>query len=191
MLQKGVPGVLNQRKITDARVRKGTVKPSKVTAHGDQNTGRAQSPEPGGGSDNKEPGKRISAKALVADINAGLDNPALMLKYGLSEHMLKAIFKRLVGQGHLTAEDLAHRFSGPEDVSALGDPEPRDSSGGRNRRLVMYIAAVGCVVLLVIGVAVVMMKRMSSAPVPDGRTAVALHCPPAEGNVGGRKNALG
>ncbi len=42
------------------------------------------------------PKPKISAKELIADIQAGLDDQALMKKYGLSAQGLQSVFKKLV-----------------------------------------------------------------------------------------------
>ncbi len=39
------------------------------------------------------PTKQISAKDFVADLRAGMDDPALMQKYELSEKGLESVFK--------------------------------------------------------------------------------------------------
>ena len=41
----------------------------------------------------------VSAKEILADIKAGMDDTTLMQKYGLSDKGLQSIFKKLVDAG--------------------------------------------------------------------------------------------
>lgn len=58
--------------------------------------------------------KKLSAKAIVADIKAGLANPALMEKYGISSEELKKVFKKLLDAGLITEQDLSSRTTEEE-----------------------------------------------------------------------------
>jgi membrane protease YdiL (CAAX protease family) len=53
--------------------------------------------------------RKISAKTLVADIRAGLDDPALMAQYSLSEQQLNSAFKQLIELGVIGRSDLDGR----------------------------------------------------------------------------------
>jgi hypothetical protein len=60
--------------------------------------------------------KKLSAKEIVADIWNGLDDDALMTKFGLSRKQLEAVFKKLVAAGHISQADLDARGKGPEEL---------------------------------------------------------------------------
>jgi hypothetical protein len=47
------------------------------------------------------PKKTINAKEILTDLKAGMDNTALMEKYGLSEKGLQSLFKKLTDAGVL------------------------------------------------------------------------------------------
>ncbi len=53
--------------------------------------------------------KKISAKEIVDDVRAGLDDSALMKKHGLSEKGLATVFKSLVSAGALDQSELNRR----------------------------------------------------------------------------------
>jgi hypothetical protein len=59
---------------------------------------------------------KISAKEILADIKAGMDNSALMKKYGLSDKGLQSIFKKLMDMGVLKQEELEKRTCSPGKV---------------------------------------------------------------------------
>ncbi len=56
----------------------------------------------------------VSAKEILADIKAGMNNTALMQKYGLSDKGLQSIFKKLVDAGMLEREESEKRASASE-----------------------------------------------------------------------------
>jgi hypothetical protein len=45
--------------------------------------------------------RTINAKEILADLKAGMNNAALMAKYGLSEKGLQSLFKKLMDTGVL------------------------------------------------------------------------------------------
>ncbi|MGO9121680.1 MAG: hypothetical protein ACLQPD_29235 [Desulfomonilaceae bacterium] len=55
------------------------------------------------------PKPKISAKELIADIRAGMDDPALMKKYGLSAQGLQSAFKKLVEAKAVKQSELDNR----------------------------------------------------------------------------------
>jgi len=55
---------------------------------------------------------KISAKELIADIRAGMDDPALMKKYGLAAQGLQSIFNKLIAAGALQQDELDNRMEG-------------------------------------------------------------------------------
>ncbi len=57
--------------------------------------------------------RKISARALITDIRAGLSDPVLMQKHALSEKQLKAAFRLLIEKGALNQSDLDHRATEP------------------------------------------------------------------------------
>jgi len=58
--------------------------------------------------------KTINAKEILADIKAGMNDAALMEKYGLSEKGLQSLYKKLTDAGLLKHRELEHRTSEPE-----------------------------------------------------------------------------
>ncbi|MGO9121436.1 MAG: hypothetical protein ACLQPD_27980 [Desulfomonilaceae bacterium] len=76
--------------------------------------------------------KTVSAKEILADIKAGMDDSGLMQKYGLSDKGLQSIFKKLVDAGGLSQTKLAERLPWPEKsvehvwkCPACGKPQSR------------------------------------------------------------------
>ncbi len=76
--------------------------------------------------------RQISAKAILADIKAGMDDTALMKKYQLSDKGLQSIFKKLVDAGVLKQEELEKRKREPDKIvdvawkcPACGKPQSR------------------------------------------------------------------
>jgi len=74
----------------------------------------------------------VSAKEILADIKAGMDNTALMKKYGLSDKGLQSVLKKLVDAGVLKQGELEKRPSEPEKAdeyvwkcSQCGKPQPK------------------------------------------------------------------
>jgi hypothetical protein len=55
------------------------------------------------------PKQKISAKELLADIRAGMDDPALMKKYGLSAEGLQSALKKLIEAKVITQVELDNR----------------------------------------------------------------------------------
>jgi hypothetical protein len=55
------------------------------------------------------PSKKIKVKEFVADIRAGMDDPTLMRKYGLSDKELKNVFQKLVEVDFITNVELWER----------------------------------------------------------------------------------
>jgi hypothetical protein len=53
--------------------------------------------------------KKIKVKEFVADIRAGMDDPTLMRKYGLSEKELENVFQKLVEVDFITNVELWER----------------------------------------------------------------------------------
>jgi hypothetical protein len=51
------------------------------------------------------PKRQLSAKELLQDIRAGMDDTALMEKYRLSEQGLHSAFRKLMGAGFLKQSD--------------------------------------------------------------------------------------
>ena len=58
--------------------------------------------------------KTLSAKAVVADIRAGLSNEELMGKYNLSPKGLDSLFSKLVRAELVTETEVRQRFLPPE-----------------------------------------------------------------------------
>jgi hypothetical protein len=55
--------------------------------------------------------KRINAKAMLADIRAGMDDEGLMRKYGLSNRGVLLAMNRLIWSGLMSPSELADRRS--------------------------------------------------------------------------------
>jgi uncharacterized protein (DUF433 family) len=55
--------------------------------------------------------KKVSAKELLADIRAGMDDSSLMEKHGLSSRRILQAMNRLMGQGLMSPSELADRRS--------------------------------------------------------------------------------
>ncbi len=78
--------------------------------------------------------KTINAKEILADIKAGMDDSALMEKYGLSEKGLQSLFEKLTYAGALKQREPEKRPSGPHKVieytwkcPACGKPQTKRS----------------------------------------------------------------
>jgi len=77
---------------------------------------------------------RLSAKAILADIEAGVTNEGLIEKYALSNDRLLQILGKLVESGHLTQAEFAKRASGnklvirPTTGNLQGVPSPEQPS---------------------------------------------------------------
>lgn len=79
------------------------------------------------------PKRQLSAKELLQDIRAGMDDTALMEKYQLSAQGLQGVFKKLVAAGGLKQEELDGRASDQERTvnlawkcPACGKPQHRE-----------------------------------------------------------------
>jgi hypothetical protein len=86
--------------------------------------------------------KRISAKEIAADIWNGLDDDALMTKFGLSRKQLEAVFKKLIAAGHVSQADLDARGKGPEELIEVEQDVPPlpvpDSRPAQNSEAAAY-----------------------------------------------------
>ncbi len=56
--------------------------------------------------------RRISAKGVIADLRSGLDNTALMEKYGLSASGLQSLFDKLLSSGAIDLGEIRDRMPG-------------------------------------------------------------------------------
>jgi Mor family transcriptional regulator len=65
--------------------------------------------------------KIVSAREILKDIKAGMDDAALMEKYRLSEKGLQSVFKKLTDAGALKQEDLDSRLTSREGTQILTD----------------------------------------------------------------------
>ena len=86
--------------------------------------------------------RKISAKEAVADIRSGVDDAALMKKYGLSPNGLQSLFDKVVNTGFIDLGEMQNRLHGfmgtvviPEaDLSGQKDPvnaQPTRSKSAR------------------------------------------------------------
>jgi hypothetical protein len=81
-----------------------------------------------------EPSRKISAKELVADVRAGMDDDGLTEKYQISADKLGIFLKMLVERGSLTRAELNDRAGahsqndgdGTQEVPFGSSPEPHD-----------------------------------------------------------------
>ncbi|MBI5570671.1 MAG: YIP1 family protein [Desulfomonile tiedjei] len=77
---------------------------------------------------------KVSAKAAVADIRAGLSDSELMEKYGLSPQGLQSLFRKLIENNLVSAKDISRRATAPsEPVSPPRQaisPPPQEPEGG-------------------------------------------------------------
>jgi hypothetical protein len=55
--------------------------------------------------------RRISAKQILADINSGMDDECLMLKYTITQRQLQTVFRQIIGAGLATPMELSRRLS--------------------------------------------------------------------------------
>jgi hypothetical protein len=58
-----------------------------------------------------KPGIRISAKQFLADIRSGMDEEALMIRYGLLPRQLQSAFRQIINAGLATPLELSKRLS--------------------------------------------------------------------------------
>jgi len=54
---------------------------------------------------------RISGKQLLKDIQSGMDDEALMIKYDLAPRQLQSAFRKIISAGLATPMELSHRLS--------------------------------------------------------------------------------
>jgi membrane protease YdiL (CAAX protease family) len=83
--------------------------------------------------------RKISAKALIADIRAGLDDPAVMARYSLSETQLESAFRQLLELGVIDKSELDGRVgvtltSYKPDERTEAEQEPGAESGFIRRK---------------------------------------------------------
>lgn len=55
--------------------------------------------------------RKISAKQILADLNAGMDDEGLMIKYEITQRQLQTIFRQIIGAGLATPMELSRRLS--------------------------------------------------------------------------------
>ena len=55
--------------------------------------------------------RRISARQILSDINAGMDDECLMLKYDITQRQLQTIFRQIISAGLATPMELSRRLS--------------------------------------------------------------------------------
>jgi DNA-binding HxlR family transcriptional regulator len=87
-------------------------------------------PAPKGGKDNKP---SVAAAQAVEDIKAGMDDAALMKKYGVSVKGLQSLFRKLIASGMIKASEIDFRAAHgdasvileiPDFLSAPAKPQP-------------------------------------------------------------------
>jgi hypothetical protein len=57
-----------------------------------------------------KPVVQISAKSVLDDILAGLDDEGFMRKYNISERQLQRLFRKMIAEGFVTPLELAERL---------------------------------------------------------------------------------
>ena len=57
-----------------------------------------------------KPVVKISAKSVLDDIRAGLDDDGFKRKYNLSERQLQRLFRKMIAEGFVTPLELAERL---------------------------------------------------------------------------------
>jgi hypothetical protein len=55
--------------------------------------------------------RQISAKQILKDINSGIDDEGLMLKFNLTPRQLQSIFRQIINAGLATPMELSRRLS--------------------------------------------------------------------------------
>ncbi len=55
--------------------------------------------------------RRISAKQILGDINAGMDDESLMLRYDITQRQLQTVFRQIISAGLATPMELSRRLS--------------------------------------------------------------------------------
>ena len=55
--------------------------------------------------------RRISARQILSDINAGMDDESLMLKYAITQRQLQTVFRQIISAGLATPMELSRRLS--------------------------------------------------------------------------------
>lgn len=56
------------------------------------------------------PTLKISAKEVLKDLRAGLEDNEFMLKYDLTQRQLQSLFRKLIKAGYVSPLELAHRL---------------------------------------------------------------------------------
>lgn len=54
---------------------------------------------------------RVSAKEFLTDIRSGMDDEALMIRYGLLPRQLQSVFRQIINAGLATPMELSKRLS--------------------------------------------------------------------------------
>ena len=65
--------------------------------------------------------RKVSAKEILADIRAGVDDEGLMEKYQLSPQELQVVFGKMISGGVFTTDDLVRRATGGEKKAARSE----------------------------------------------------------------------
>jgi hypothetical protein len=55
--------------------------------------------------------RKIDAKQFLSDMDAGMDNEALMIRYGLAARDLQSVFRQIIAEGLATPLQLSNRLS--------------------------------------------------------------------------------
>jgi hypothetical protein len=84
---------------------------------------------------------KLSAKQVLADIRAGMDDSAMMEKYGLSPKGLQSLFAKLLGKGVIDQSEIDRRapvapsaFMVTDEMEAVSDTPSGPSRGQRKKR---------------------------------------------------------
>jgi hypothetical protein len=81
--------------------------------------------------------KKISAKLAISDIRSGMDDSALMKKYGLAADGIQSLFDKLVAGGYLDLSEVQVRMQGFLGTIVIDDfrKEKLPSAPGRGSRI--------------------------------------------------------
>ena len=55
--------------------------------------------------------RRINAKQLLADLDSGIDDEGLMIKYNMTQRQLQKVFRQIISAGLATPMELSRRLS--------------------------------------------------------------------------------
>jgi hypothetical protein len=55
--------------------------------------------------------RKISAKQILADLHAGMDDEGLMIKYNITQRQLQTVLRQIISAGLATPMELSHRLS--------------------------------------------------------------------------------